>query len=80
MKDYEFISHTLNILDIFLITYKETEPVRQMLKKYHSTNEEGVKAIFEKIFTAWSFNPISTLSLCIVSEYFTLSYHLILKL
>ena len=71
----------INILDIFLLTYNETEPVRVILKnlrKKKSNKEE--KAFFEKIFTTWSFNPVSTLVLCIISEYFELSYHLILKL
>jgi vacuole morphology and inheritance protein 14 len=90
MKDYEFIANMLNILDIFLLTYKETEPLRQTLRTFRNTNanssgttEESkteVKEFFEKIFTAWSFNPVSTLTLCMISEYFELSYFLILKL
>jgi len=71
----------INILDIFLLTYNETEPLRVILKnlkKKKGNSEE--KIFFEKIFTTWSFNPVSTLVLCIISEYFELSYHLILKL
>ncbi len=80
MKDFEFISSMLNILDIFLITYKETESVRQSLRNYHNSKDEEGKNFFKKIFTAWCFNPISTLSLCIISQHFALSYYLILKL
>ncbi len=88
MKDADFIANMLNILDIFLITYKETEPLRQTLRSFrkivksepNSSELPAVKEFFEKLFTAWSFNPISTLILCIISEYFELSYYLILKL
>jgi vacuole morphology and inheritance protein 14 len=88
IKDPEFIANMLNILDIFLITYKEAEPLRETLRKFRkilkldpkSSELPAVREFFEKIFTAWSFNPISTLILCIISEYFELSYYLILKL
>lgn len=82
VKDYEFIASTLNILDIFMLTYKETEPLRICLKNYKKDRKEkkGLKEFFEKIFRAWSFNPVSTLILCMMAEYFELSYHLILKL
>jgi vacuole morphology and inheritance protein 14 len=97
MKDVEFISNMINILDIFLLTYKEAESLRATLRKFKNHHKENKnentntlnesensnsisKIIFEKIFTTWSFNPISTLILCIISEYFELSYHLILKL
>ena len=86
MKDNELISNVLNILDIFLITNSETEPLRKSLKmftcalKTKSNEFQSLKEFFEKIYTAWSFNPISALLLCLVSEYFELSYYLILKL
>jgi vacuole morphology and inheritance protein 14 len=81
MKDFEFIANMLNILDIFLITYKETEPLRNTLRQYKKKKKDPlVKEFFEKLFKAWCYNPISTLSFCIISEYFSLSYHLILKL
>jgi vacuole morphology and inheritance protein 14 len=81
-KDLEFIASTLNILDIFMLTYKETEPLRICLKNLRKNWKERkeLKAFFEKIFRAWSFNPVSTLILCMMSEYFELSYYLILRL
>lgn len=71
----------INILDIFLLTHNETEPLRYILKNLRrkkGNNDE--KIFFEKIFRTWAFNPVSTLVLCIISEYFELSYNLILKL
>jgi vacuole morphology and inheritance protein 14 len=82
MKDIEFIANMINILDIFLLTYKETDDLRAFLRLFRkqSEKEEEIKKFFEKIFTTWSFNPISTLILCILAEYFELSYYLILNL
>jgi vacuole morphology and inheritance protein 14 len=81
MKDFEFISNMINILDIFLLTHKETEGLRVMLRQLRKKTDkkEEIEFFFEKIYTTWSFNPISTLILCFVSEFFELSYHLILK-
>ena len=71
----------ISILDIFLLTTKESECLRINLKKFRKNKEKISieKDFFEKIFTTWSFNPISTLIICFISEYFELSYHLILK-
>jgi vacuole morphology and inheritance protein 14 len=80
MKDIEFIGNMINILDIFLLTYKETEFLRTNLKGIRGTKDVEKKQFFEKLFTTWSLNPVSVLILCLVSEYFELSYHLILKL
>jgi vacuole morphology and inheritance protein 14 len=80
MKDYEFIGNMINILDIFLLTYKETEQLRFNLKNMRKTGDTENKQFFEKLFITWSLNPVSVLILCLISEYFELSYHLILKL
>jgi len=80
--DVYFISSMINILDIFLLTYKETEELRNLLKKLKkkSSSNSIVKDFFFKLYKTWCFNPISLLILCIISEHFELSYNLILKL
>jgi vacuole morphology and inheritance protein 14 len=81
MKDLDFTANMINILDIFLLTYKETECLRTNLKGIRGSKaDSGRKQFFEKLFTTWSLNPVSVLILCLVSEYFELSYHLILRL
>lgn len=37
------------------------------------------KTFFEKIFKIWSYNPVASLFLCIVAEYFEWCFNLILK-
>jgi len=81
--DIEFISSMINILDIFLLSYKETEELRNLLRKLKRKNtnpNSNVKDFFSKLYKTWCFNPISLLILCIISEHFELSYNLILKL
>jgi vacuole morphology and inheritance protein 14 len=81
--DIDFISSMINILDIFLLTYKETEELRNLLRKLKSKNNSSntnVKDFFFKLYKTWCFNPISLLILCIISGHFELSYNLILKL
>jgi vacuole morphology and inheritance protein 14 len=80
MKDPEFISNMISILDIFLLTDKETEELRNQLREIKKSGNPEIKTFFEKIYMTWCFNPISTLKLCMLCEYFELSYHLILKL
>lgn len=82
-EDIDFISSMINILDIFLLTYKETEELRTLLRKLKRKNNSSnsqVKDFFFKLYKTWCFNPISLLILCIISEHFELSYNLILKL
>jgi vacuole morphology and inheritance protein 14 len=90
-EDIDFISNMINILDIFLLSYKETEELRNLLRKLKRknisskndidhNNNYNVKDFFSKLYKTWCFNPISLLILCIISEHFELSYNLILKL
>lgn len=80
-KDIPFVIGMINILDIFLLVENESQPVRETLRKFtHQNRTEENSLFFEKIFRLWSYNPISTLILCVISEYFELSYSLTLKL
>lgn len=81
-KDISFISEIICQLNIFLLTDVSSKDVRMKLTNYRQENfkDKDIKAFFEKIFTVWCYNPIATLILCVISEYFELSFHLILKL
>lgn len=80
-RDIPFVIGMINILDIFLLIENESQPVRETLKKFsHKTRTKDDSLFFEKIFRLWSYNPISTLIMCIISQYFELSYCLTLKL
>jgi hypothetical protein len=70
----------INILDLFLITGKETEGLRNLLKNVKKNNKDAEKMFFEKLFKTWSLNPVSCLILCLLSEYYELSNFLLIKL
>ena len=74
IKDIDFISEMVLKLNFFLLSEASTKEVRSYLMKY---KEE--KTFFEKIFKIWSYNPVASLFLCIVAEYFELCFNLILK-
>jgi len=46
---------------------------RSVKPEYVSTKEE----LFFKLFKTWSYNPISTLTLCLLSKNYKLAYNLI---
>lgn len=75
IKEREFMTHMITNLDIFLLTFAETETLRSKLK-----TEQEDRVLFKQLFPTWCFNPVSLLTLCITAENFELSYHLILKL
>jgi vacuole morphology and inheritance protein 14 len=80
MDDSIFVGKMINILSVFLLTNKETESLRNCLKGIKKSNNEHEKQFFEKIFRTWSYNPISCITICMIAEYFELSYFLIVKL
>ena len=52
---------------------------RKSLIKSENQNPENIK-LFSKFYNVWSFNPISLLIYCIITENFELSYNIILNL
>lgn len=80
MKESIFVGKMINILDIFLLTYRETENFKNFLKNVKKNNNLQEKQIFEKLFRTWCLNPVSCIILCLVAEYFELSYYLLIKL
>lgn len=71
-KEKEFMSLIITSFNIFLLLSEETDELKLILEKDLET--------FEIIYSAWCYNPISCLILCMISYKFDLSYELILKL
>ena len=83
-NDVSFVMAMISVMDNFLSTEEESEYVRMALKKSYldktnaNTNDE--RRLFDKLFTLWALNPISTLFLCVITEYFELSFFLAVQL
>ena len=74
----------VSVMDNFLSTEEESEYVRMKLKKSYldnnSVNTNGERGLFDKLFILWALNPISMLFLCVITEYFELSFFLAVQL
>ena len=90
-KDINFIIKITKILNIFLLSEKECQNIRNELSRKRTismsgqseiTNAENKKGknLFEKLFYLWAFNPFMAVLLTRYCNYFELSYHLTLEL
>jgi vacuole morphology and inheritance protein 14 len=80
IDDIEFVGRMIDILDLFLVTAKETEPLRYLVRNIRKNNDPAEKQFFEKLFKTWCINPVSTVILCLVAEYYELSNYLLIQL
>jgi len=80
IEDKIFVGKIIKYLYIYLLTIKDTENLRKLLKILKKNSKDFDKNFFEKIFKIWCINPISCLILCLIAEYFELSYNLLMKL
>jgi vacuole morphology and inheritance protein 14 len=74
--NYEFCSVFIQILNLVLLTSKELATLRSTIK---SKNEKGIE-LFSYLFKSWCHNPISTLSLCLLSQSFREASDLVMSL
>ena len=80
IEDKIFVGKIIKYLYIYLLTIKDTENLNKLLKILKKNSKDFDKNFFEKIFKIWCINPISCLILCLIAEYFELSYNLLMKL
>lgn len=78
--DFKFRIRMINILDTFLFIEKEGEEVRKKLCNITNVKNDDDFIFFKQIFTLFSIKPISTLMMCVISNYFELSFYLSLQL
>ena len=78
-KNYLFVSKMVNYLNDYMIREPRAAKFRKALIKSENQSTEN-KKLFSKIYNVWSFNPISLLIYCIITENFELSYNIILNL
>lgn len=66
--DIIFVRMMIQILSTNLITASEVESLRKKLR----SGDEGM--FFRTLFKAWCYNPVSVISLCLVSENYEMAY------
>jgi vacuole morphology and inheritance protein 14 len=79
--DTKFISAVVQKLDILLLTDKDLHVLRKKLTNlmYEEEDSEINYRFFETLYKTWSFNPVSTVLLCLLTQQYELAYHIIIK-
>jgi vacuole morphology and inheritance protein 14 len=72
--DLEFTQEMVNILNTILLTSNELFELRNNLKEFKC---EKSHKLFTFLYKTWSFNPIATISLCLLSQNYHHAYDLI---
>jgi len=77
--DLKFVSQMVQKLDFILLTDEDLIEVRKTLKNISidRENSENNTKLFESFFRTWSYNSISTLTLCLLSQQYELAYKII---
>lgn len=76
--DLEFASRMIETLNMILFTATELYAFRDAIKREFSTKGGG--RVFNALYRAWCHNPVSTLSLCILSQAYELGSALVFQL
>jgi vacuole morphology and inheritance protein 14 len=79
INNVKFINEMVNKLNIFLISNNSGKELRSTLSKYGRDKDKNAKAFFDQLYTIWSYSPIAVLILTLFSEYYELSFNLILN-
>jgi vacuole morphology and inheritance protein 14 len=78
--DLEFVGLMVQMLNLILLTAPELLPLRKSLKSVSTTQASTAdREVFVTLFRCWVHNPVSTLSLCLLSQAYDLSACLIHK-
>jgi len=91
-QDYDFVSLMVQTLNLILLTSQELVTLRNKLKHCPTPNQADPAAsslpssssssgldLFQCLYSSWVVNPIATFSLCLLTQCFTLSSSLILR-
>ena len=78
-NDYFFISQIDGYLNNYLITASKAEDLRNNLILYGRDKIQEHKPLYEKIYKIFAYNPMCLLIFSIITEYYVLSWNLLLN-
>ena len=80
-KNYTFVSKMVNYLNQYLINEPNGVNFRKsLINKKGDEDCDKNNELFLKMYKIWSFNPISLIVFCVITEHFQLTYNIILNL
>ena len=74
--DIEFLSYMVQTLDLTLAAHPMYRDVRDVLKGEKGTPDER-RELFGTLYATWSYNPVSTITLCLLSRHYRFAFNLI---
>jgi hypothetical protein len=80
INDNFFIYQMAGYLNNYLITTPRAEELRNYLIEYGKEKNKNNRPFYEKLYKILAYNPMCLLVFCTVTEYYELSWHLILNL
>ena len=80
INNYLFNYQIVGYLNNYLITTPKAEELRENLILYGKGREQNHRPFYEKIYKIFAYNPMCLLVFCIITEYYELSWNLILNL
>ncbi len=78
-NDYFFISQIAGYLNNYLITSPKAEDLRNNLILYGRDKIQKHKPLYEKIYKIFAYNPMCLLIFSVITEYYVLSWNLLLN-
>lgn len=84
--DWEFNALMVQTLNLILLTSVELTPLRNRLKNCLQSTGQGGKvdeaglSLFQSLYASWVHNPISTFSLCLLTQTYFLASELIIRI
>eukprot|EP01063_Lacrimia_lanifica_P034429 TRINITY_DN6366_c0_g2_i1.p1 TRINITY_DN6366_c0_g2~~TRINITY_DN6366_c0_g2_i1.p1 ORF type:complete len:740 (+),score=252.70 TRINITY_DN6366_c0_g2_i1:106-2325(+) len=75
VSDVGFVSSLVTNINMILLTSPELLPLRNILKR--ALHDPDAKALFEKLYSCWSYNPVSLLGLCLLARAYEHAYTLV---
>lgn len=78
-NDLQFVQDMIDILTNTLSVTSDYYQLRDKLRGFNEESENGdsKEKLFLILYKTWSYNPISTLTLCLMSRNYELAYNLI---
>eukprot|EP01016_Furgasonia_blochmanni_P010806 TRINITY_DN1465_c0_g2_i1.p1 TRINITY_DN1465_c0_g2~~TRINITY_DN1465_c0_g2_i1.p1 ORF type:complete len:513 (+),score=154.52 TRINITY_DN1465_c0_g2_i1:100-1539(+) len=72
-------SQMVQTLDFLLLTDKDLSKLRNLIKNIQFIEEDkrDNTEFFEILYSAWCFNPVSTVTFCLLSQNYELAYYII---
>lgn len=72
-----FVMRLVEVMNSLLLIDHDLRDVREKLKLSLETQDRAIASFFETIFRVWCYNPVSTVTLCLLVQAYELAYQIL---